>query len=175
MRFEVYCDEENPDVLTSATPRARYLMIGSLWVPAELRGEIKARVLALRQRHAAWGEIKWGKIPREKMRPLIRYAGSAAETSIGSKPMGSELRAEVYPNRHVVQARARNRLSCAEIRLSGRRVAAAQARKGVATCSRSRKLSCPNHLVADSAGNRLGAPLVDGRTEVDPIADGWPQ
>ncbi len=26
-----------------------------------------------------------------KKRPLIRYAGSAAETSIGSKPMGSEL------------------------------------------------------------------------------------
>lgn len=62
MRFEVYCDEANPDVLTSASPRARYLMIGSLWVPAELRGEIKARVLALRQRHAAWGEIKWSKV-----------------------------------------------------------------------------------------------------------------
>lgn len=28
-------------------------------------------------------------------RPLIRYAGSAAETSIGSKPMGSELEAEL--------------------------------------------------------------------------------
>jgi len=37
-------------------------MIGSLWVPAELRGEIKAKVLALRQRHAAWGEIKWSKV-----------------------------------------------------------------------------------------------------------------
>lgn len=30
-----------------------------------------------------------------KKRPLIRYAGSAAETSIGSKPMGSELEAEL--------------------------------------------------------------------------------
>ena len=29
--------------------------------------------------------------PQEKEKPLIRYAGSAAETSIGSKPMGSEL------------------------------------------------------------------------------------
>ena len=28
---------------------------------------------------------------RKKQRPLIRYAGSAAETSIGSKPIGSEL------------------------------------------------------------------------------------
>ena len=30
---------------------------------------------------------------REKQRPLIRYAGSAAETSIGSKPIGSEISA----------------------------------------------------------------------------------
>ena len=36
MKFEVYCDEANPDVLTSANPRARYLMIGSLWLPEEL-------------------------------------------------------------------------------------------------------------------------------------------
>ena len=62
MRFEIYCDEANPDVLTSASPRARYLMIGSLWLPVELRDEIKSRVGALRQQHQAWGEIKWSKV-----------------------------------------------------------------------------------------------------------------
>lgn len=61
MKFEVYCDEANPDVLTSTNPRARYLMIGSLWLPEGLRDEIKTRVSALRQRHQAWGEIKWCK------------------------------------------------------------------------------------------------------------------
>lgn len=30
-------------------------------------------------------------------KPLIRYAGSAAETSIGSKPIGSELMREFIP------------------------------------------------------------------------------
>lgn len=62
MRFEVYCDEANPDVLTSAAPRARHLMIGSLWLPAELRDDIKSRIQALRVRHTAWGEIKWSKV-----------------------------------------------------------------------------------------------------------------
>lgn len=62
MKFEVYCDEVNPDVLTSASPRARYLMLGSLWLPIELRDEIKSRVGTLRQRHQAWGEIKWSKV-----------------------------------------------------------------------------------------------------------------
>ena len=41
---------------------------------------------------------------QKKQRPLIRYAGSAAETSIGSKPIGSELNARVYPKRHFCQA-----------------------------------------------------------------------
>ena len=41
---------------------------------------------------------------QKKQRPLIRYAGSAAETSIGSKPIGSELNAEAYPKRHFCQA-----------------------------------------------------------------------
>lgn len=62
MKFEVYCDEANPDVLTSANPRARYLMIGSLWLPDGLRDEIKSRVSALRERNQAWGEIKWSKV-----------------------------------------------------------------------------------------------------------------
>jgi hypothetical protein len=62
MKFEVYCDEANPDVLTSETPRARHLMIGSLWLPVELREEIKSRVTSLRHRHQTWGEIKWSKV-----------------------------------------------------------------------------------------------------------------
>ncbi|MCL1499937.1 hypothetical protein A7D16_07130 [Xanthomonas nasturtii] len=62
MRFEVYCDEANPDVLTSASPRARYLMIGSLWLPQEVRNELKSRIGDLRKRHEAWGEIKWSKV-----------------------------------------------------------------------------------------------------------------
>ncbi len=41
---------------------------------------------------------------QKKQRPLIRYAGSAAETSIGSKPIGSELNVKVYPRRAVCQA-----------------------------------------------------------------------
>ena len=41
----------------------------------------------------------------KQQRPLIRYAGSAAETSIGSKPIGSELNAGSYPMRHFCQVR----------------------------------------------------------------------
>lgn len=62
MKFEVYCDEAYPDVLTSSHPRARYLTIGSLWLPADTRDEIKERIGALRERHQTWGEIKWTKV-----------------------------------------------------------------------------------------------------------------
>lgn len=173
MRFEVYCDEANPDVLTAARPRARYLMIGSLWMPAELRDEIRFRLLALRQRHAAWGEIKWSKLSPKKMWPLIPYAGSAAETSIRSLPMGSQLGAEVYLDRNAVPAR--RRLRSADIRGPGRRGATADARKRVATSSTFSELLRLTHQVVGGAGNRLGAALRVGQTEADQTARGWPQ
>ncbi|MFV1808822.1 DUF3800 domain-containing protein [Phaeobacter sp. Ax4a-4a] len=62
MEFEVYCDETHPDLFTSQKPKAQYLMIGSLWLPAALREDVKAKVKALRQEHNAWGEIKWTKV-----------------------------------------------------------------------------------------------------------------
>jgi len=62
MKFEIYCDEANPEVLTSEKAHARYLMIGSLWLPADLRSEIKSRVDTMREHHQAWGEIKWSKV-----------------------------------------------------------------------------------------------------------------
>ncbi len=62
MDFEIYCDEANPDVLTSGKPLARHLMIGSLWLPADLRETLKQEISELRRRHQAWGEAKWGKV-----------------------------------------------------------------------------------------------------------------
>jgi hypothetical protein len=42
---------------------------------------------------------------QKKQRPLIRYAGSAAETSIDPKPIGGELGERAYPEWPVRQAR----------------------------------------------------------------------
>jgi len=67
MKFEVYCDESAPDLFTSANKNARYLMIGSLWIPAELRNEIKSKLWDLRIRHKTWGEIKWKKISSKRL------------------------------------------------------------------------------------------------------------
>ena len=67
MRFEVYCDEAFPDLFTSGHPKAQYLMIGSLWLPADLRDDVKAKIKTLRERHNAWGEIKWSKVSPSKL------------------------------------------------------------------------------------------------------------
>ena len=66
MNFEVYCDEAHPELFTSVKPKARYLMIGSLWLPAALRDDAKMMVNVLRERHSVWGEIKWTKISPSK-------------------------------------------------------------------------------------------------------------
>ncbi len=62
MRFEVYCDESRPELFFSQQPDARFLMIGSLWLPCELRSELKDKIKTLRQEHHTWGEIKWSKV-----------------------------------------------------------------------------------------------------------------
>lgn len=67
MDFEVYCDESHPELFTSKKPTARYLMIGSLWLPIELRSELKQKIWALREKHLAWGEIKWRKVSTGKL------------------------------------------------------------------------------------------------------------
>lgn len=41
MKFEVYCDEALPDLFTSKKPRGQYMMIGALWLPADLREELR--------------------------------------------------------------------------------------------------------------------------------------
>ena len=62
MKFEVYCDETFPDLFTSTKPKGRFLMIGSLWLSADLRATVKERISELRLKHKVYGEIKWRKI-----------------------------------------------------------------------------------------------------------------
>ena len=67
MKFEVYCDEAFPDLFTSKKPQAKYLMIGSLWLPADLRDEVKSKIKTLREKHSVWGEIKWTKVSPSRL------------------------------------------------------------------------------------------------------------
>lgn len=67
MNFEVYCDESRPEVFSSRKSRDRYLLIGSLWLPAELRQPLKDEINVLRRRWDAWGEIKWSKVSPSRL------------------------------------------------------------------------------------------------------------
>jgi len=67
MDFDVYCDENHPELFTSQKPSVDFLMIGSLWLQAELRDEIKKRIWILREQHKIWGEIKWSKVNRSAL------------------------------------------------------------------------------------------------------------
>jgi len=67
MKFEVYCDENHPELFTSKAPKVRHMLIGSLWIPASLRKEVKDKIWALREQHQVWGEIKWSKVSQGKI------------------------------------------------------------------------------------------------------------
>lgn len=63
MKYEVYCDESNPDVFSSrSNNKAKFLMIGSLWLSAEIRGDIKKELNRLKAEHSFDAEIKWHKV-----------------------------------------------------------------------------------------------------------------
>lgn len=67
MRFEVYCDECRPDLLSSQNPPARFMIIGSLWLRADDREEFKRAIHDLRERLGVGGEFKWQKVsPRSQ-------------------------------------------------------------------------------------------------------------
>ncbi len=62
MRFDVYCDESRPDLLSSGRPQARFMVIGSLWLATDDRQVFKDEIHALRDKHHVGGEFKWQKV-----------------------------------------------------------------------------------------------------------------
>lgn len=67
MQFEVYCDEAMPDLFSSQKPAGRYLMIGSLWLPAAMRKEVKDKIQEIREKRNTWGENKWSKVSPSRL------------------------------------------------------------------------------------------------------------
>jgi len=67
MKFEVYCDESRPDLLCSKNPKARYMVIGGLWLPSDERIRMKNDIHALRNKHHIGGEFKWQKASPSKL------------------------------------------------------------------------------------------------------------
>lgn len=62
MHFDVYCDESRPDLLASKKSSAKFMLIGSLWLPRDLRNEFKHEIHTLRDQYKIGGEFKWTKI-----------------------------------------------------------------------------------------------------------------
>lgn len=62
MKFDVYCDENRPDLLSSNHPAARYMVIGSLWHRTEDRPNYKNQIHGIRNDHKVGGEFKWQKV-----------------------------------------------------------------------------------------------------------------
>ena len=63
MKFEIYCDESRQDLFWSkASKSGKYLLIGGLWLPGDLRNDVKEHVRVLKEQYNVYGEIKWQKV-----------------------------------------------------------------------------------------------------------------
>lgn len=61
MDFEVYCDESCLEVLSRKDSHL-YMGIGSIWMPAGLRGIFKKEIKSIKNRYEVFGELKWKKV-----------------------------------------------------------------------------------------------------------------
>lgn len=83
MKFEVYCDENRPDLLSSEKSQAHYMLIGSLWLKADDRDKFKEGIHQLRDKYKIGGEFKWQKVSpsrSEFYRELMGWFCSQAES-----------------------------------------------------------------------------------------------
>ena len=62
MKIDVYCDEAYPDLFSSKKPKARYMVIGSLWLRTEDRISYKNAIHHLRDQYNVGGEFKWTRL-----------------------------------------------------------------------------------------------------------------
>lgn len=58
----MYCDESYPELLSSQSEHATYVVIGGLWVSSTVRAEIKAPLSAMLKRGGIKSEFKWSKV-----------------------------------------------------------------------------------------------------------------
>lgn len=63
MDFEVYCDESRQEYFRNPPDAAnKFVLIGSLWIEAQQRANIKTKIKALREVHDVHGEFKWTRV-----------------------------------------------------------------------------------------------------------------
>ncbi|MCP3683083.1 MAG: DUF3800 domain-containing protein [bacterium] len=68
MDIEIYCDESNQQLLSSATPtQNRFFLIGGVWLPAEKRTEFKNSINHIKHTENCFGESKWTAVCPSKL------------------------------------------------------------------------------------------------------------
>lgn len=67
MDIDVYCDEAYPDLFSSQKANGKYLVIGSLWLPSQLRQDFKKAIHEFRDRFHVGGEFKWTKVTPSRL------------------------------------------------------------------------------------------------------------
>jgi hypothetical protein len=84
MDFEVYCDENRPELFTSSKARVvgKYMLLGSVWIEAARREDYKAKIARLREEHNVHGEFKWTRVSPSRSAFYSELVGMFFEESM---------------------------------------------------------------------------------------------
>jgi len=69
MDFDIYCDESRQEyfVTPPSDARARYVLIGGLWVVSSERDRLRGELRRLRDAHNVHGEFKWTRVSPSRL------------------------------------------------------------------------------------------------------------
>ena len=69
MNFEVYCDESRQELFSRAANNGfeKFVLIGGVWIEADHRENLKAKITQLRQQHNLHGEFKWTRVSPSRL------------------------------------------------------------------------------------------------------------
>ena len=67
MDFQIYCDESRQENFHRRDDPNIYVLIGGVWLPADLRRALKGKIRDLRDRHNLHGEFKWNKVSPSRL------------------------------------------------------------------------------------------------------------
>ncbi len=76
MDFEIYCDESGQEKFKNPRPGSHYTLIGSLWIKAEMREQLKSQLRQIRLNFDLHGEFKWKNVSPSRLdfyREVIKF------------------------------------------------------------------------------------------------------
>ncbi|GIM45983.1 hypothetical protein DNHGIG_15320 [Collibacillus ludicampi] len=80
--IEVYCDESRPETIYGVNSPDRFMVLGGLWVPYDIREDVKNQIKNLKTKYDVYGEFKWNRVSPSRLEFYLKLIDLFFKNSI---------------------------------------------------------------------------------------------